>query len=312
MDGSEELRVSIPADVAGSLRFLTSLIAPPARPVEDVVVEVLRDYLGGLTASEPRRERARGPLDPDRVRAMHDRYVEGATLQEVGDEFGVTRERVRQLFVASGYSSRGRGERIELREQHDDERGAEIEALYRELGDVAEVADRIGWSTGRTRGVLLRRGVEIRAYRRRTSSRRPVFSDEEVLECLREASRDDSFVSSRGILTAPGYDRARRGRRTSDGRPWPSSQIAALRFGTWRAALEAAGVPANPSSGAAGRRRFDVEACVAALREAKATLGHLPTASEYQSFAVGRAVPSMATIRNRVGSWQAALRLAAD
>lgn len=47
-----------------------------------------------MTFREDRaRERAR------RVHAMHARYAEGPTLAEVGAEFGITRERVRQLFV---------------------------------------------------------------------------------------------------------------------------------------------------------------------------------------------------------------------
>src|SRR3954464_12006176 len=34
-----------------------------------------------------------------RVTAMRQRRLEGCTLQEIGDEYGITRERVRQLLV---------------------------------------------------------------------------------------------------------------------------------------------------------------------------------------------------------------------
>lgn len=40
---------------------------------------------------------------------------EGKTLEEVGIEFGVTRERVRQLLGAAGYSTRTRGDAQRLR-----------------------------------------------------------------------------------------------------------------------------------------------------------------------------------------------------
>jgi hypothetical protein len=51
------------------------------------------------------RKRAR------RVRAMHERYSEGLTPAEVGAEFGVTKERMRQLFVDQRLPTRDRGRR---------------------------------------------------------------------------------------------------------------------------------------------------------------------------------------------------------
>ena len=41
-----------------------------------------------------------------RTKEMHEMQQSGATLQQVGDHFGVTRERVRQVLSAAGYATR--------------------------------------------------------------------------------------------------------------------------------------------------------------------------------------------------------------
>jgi hypothetical protein len=241
---------------------------------------------------------------------MHERYLEGKTLQDVGDEFGVTRERVRQLFVSAGYTTRRRGERLEVRVSRDDERAEEVIAAYRDLGDVNEVAGRVGMSVGRVRALLARQGVDLRAYRRGRGADRSRYREEEILDCVRGAAAEEGLLR-RGILTGQAYERFRRDRTLPDGRPWPSSQTVSVRFGSWRSALERLGLHANPPSAVAGRRRFDENACVEAVREVRRLLGRLPSAGEYSELAPGlEGMPSLATIRHVVGSWQQALRLA--
>ena len=39
----------------------------------------------------------------ERARAMYDLYSRGATLEGVGRRYGLTRERVRQIFRDAGY-----------------------------------------------------------------------------------------------------------------------------------------------------------------------------------------------------------------
>jgi len=41
---------------------------------------------------------------------MHALYRQGATLEEVGEQYGITRERVRQLFKEAGLATRSRQE----------------------------------------------------------------------------------------------------------------------------------------------------------------------------------------------------------
>lgn len=51
------------------------------------------------------------------VQDMYVLYEQGATLQEIGYRFGVTREYVRQLFKAAGLKTRPRGTRSRSRSQ---------------------------------------------------------------------------------------------------------------------------------------------------------------------------------------------------
>ncbi|HWN72683.1 MAG TPA: hypothetical protein VNN15_02620 [Solirubrobacterales bacterium] len=145
-------------------------------------------------------------------------------------------------------------------------------------------------------------------------TRRPVsswvekkYSDDELLRILREANE-----ALGGILTSDGYNDFARGRTFPDGRPWPTHQTHFHRFGSWRKALLAAGLAANPSSAIAGQRIFDQSHCLDAIRHAHRELGETPSISDYEAIskASNGALPSAATVRNRCGSWSQAVHLA--
>jgi hypothetical protein len=133
------------------------------------------------------------------------------------------------------------------------------------------------------------------------------YSDAELLQVLCDANE-----AIGGVLTTTAYDRYAHERNFADGRPWPTHQTPFKRFGSWRRALLAAGLAANPSSAIAGRRIFDQSHCIDAIRHVHRQVGAVPTFSEYESIAKasGGAFPSSATVRNRCGSWAAALRMA--
>jgi hypothetical protein len=149
----------------------------------------------------------------------------------------------------------------------------------------------------------------LAAFQRNAKSQpRPKYTDEELIECLRTAS-----VEIGGVLTTAEYTNFSRTRKFSDGRPWPGHQTPALRFGSWRTALQRAGLEANPPSAIAGQRLFTPGHCVDAILEVERELGHPPTAAAYERAAAGSngILPSLATVRHRCGSWQQALQLAA-
>lgn len=208
---------------------------------------------------------------------MHAKYEDGASLREVGREFDLTAERVRQLFVQNGLKTRSR---------------LEVNA-----GKKA------------AREALLKREREDRRKRRRS----PVdwiekkYSDAELLQTLKEAN--DAIG---GVLTTNDYSEFAKGRTFADGRVWPTHQTHFHRFGSWREALLAAGLAANPSSAIAGQRLFDPSHCIDAIRHVQRDLGVVPTISTYEKAARASngALPSAATVRNRCGSWSAALRMA--
>lgn len=54
----------------------------------------------------PRVGRPKGPHNPDRDKLICEQYNSGRSLEDVGQEHGVTRERIRQILVREGVSER--------------------------------------------------------------------------------------------------------------------------------------------------------------------------------------------------------------
>lgn len=250
--------------------------------------------------------------DP-RARRMAQLYAEGATLEEVGSAFSLSRERARQIMVAAGYdvsalklkAKRARRRRMAR------EYGSHIHAMLEQGHPVQAVASRLSVPVDFVRTFDKSNPDYARhrkAYRKR-SNPAVKYTDEEVLGCLRAASRQIG-----GVLTTSAYTQLARRRAFGDGRPWPTHQTAFLRFGAWRRALEAAGLHSNPSSPIAGRQLFDRAHCIDAILEVERAVGHLPSVTEYSTYAtrMDGVLPSISTIRHRFGGWQLALRAAAE
>lgn len=144
---------------------------------------------------------------------------------------------------------------------------------------------------------------ELSPSERRAISASPAkqtYSDTELIGFLAQAS-----AAVEGTLSAPAYSAFARTRRTPDGRRWPSTQTPAKRFGSWRNALLAAGLPVNPPSNGGARRRFNAEECLQAVRGVARSLGRAPTFQEYEQSAreSGGEQPSGTTVRNHCGTW---------
>ncbi|MGH2832472.1 MAG: homing endonuclease associated repeat-containing protein, partial [Solirubrobacteraceae bacterium] len=288
---------------------------------------ILKGLLSAFTVSElfsraglPKRSDSKPALSVAEVEArkreasprvveMYELYEHGATLEEIGDDFGITRERVRQLFKAAGLQTRTISATATLKQAADQQRADEIVDCFRQIKDFAAVAQELDMPKNAVSKVVRER-LSPREYRELTTVPKasPVrFTDAELLGFLVEAHGELG-----GMLTGTAYNVLARNRRTTDGRLWPSKQTYALRFGSWRNALITAQLDANPSSAVAGKGRFGVQQCADALREAHLSLGAIPSRSEYEKHWRGTAgrLPSPSTVIKRCGSWTGALRIA--
>jgi hypothetical protein len=126
------------------------------------------------------------------------------------------------------------------------------------------------------------------------------------MEILRDTARQAEQRGER-FSTDRLLERNRRGDRA------PTPRTYELRYGSWNAACEAAGVPHAPST-AHNYSPWTQEQCVEAIVAVAEVLGAMPSIDDYN--AVRRLerpdLPSHATIRGRCGGWARALALAED
>lgn len=251
------------------------------------------------------RHRARGQeraarAREERARKMAAMYSSGATLEDVGRAFGVTRERARQILAAAGVPARGvRGTRA-LQRDLELRRSEEIVEAYRRSGRVDAVAKELGVSRSVVSEVVRR---ERPARPPRTAKQRFRYSREQLIGFLRKAARIYG-----GPLTMSAYDEVARAQRAVEVR-WPDSATFALRFGSWLSALAAAGLPRARLG--PRRNRYTAEACVTAVARAADELGRTPSMREYDAWAKSReGVPAAHAVFHACGSWTAAKRSA--
>lgn len=169
----------------------------------------------------------------ERVRVCARAYAMGATLQELGDRYGVTRERIRQILKTDAprssteinahlraLSARRTAEhRRAVQAWSRQSPGASLDDATRELG-MSE--DQILDLLGKRRSLHVAMTVRGRnAYRR---------SDEEILADIRR------YAAETGKTTAEGFE------EWAVANGVPGKQTAAIRFDTWNAALTASGV----------------------------------------------------------------------
>ncbi len=175
-------------------------------------------------------------------------------------------------------------------------REAEIVAAFLQLRSDAAVAQRLRLPEPHVHRLIDARVPEADVLRGKRRSRRPRYSDQELVAALQRAAPH---------LPSPlGYEAYRAwaaGRALGD-RPWPGPQVITLRCGGWCRALGRAGLPANRAGGlpATWQRSDVLAAIVAAWRE----LGRAPTVTGYEAWRAGRAgLPSPATARRFAAGW---------
>lgn len=222
----------------------------------------------------------------------------GATLSAIGERYGLTRERVRQLLAGKGIDDR------KVREARravavTEARGSsgEIVQLWREGLSTGEVAKRLNLLASVCEEIIGSKATELDAAERRMALNRrsaastKQFSDEELINAIRRVARHlgRTPTSSEYEQHAREYD-------------LPSAILVVNRLG-WSNAVEAAGLKPHRAR-RTYTRRWDEDSCVTAVCSVASELGHVPSLKEYETLSAGKPdLPSVATVRNRVGGW---------
>jgi hypothetical protein len=273
-------------------RFLRELARADSRCVR-LSREAYAWVLPGETAPCP-------PAPPHVVRMIERRW-RGHTLDEIGAEFGVTRERVRQLLKKHGGPSAQ-----EIRDHRAAAaRCAELarkEAVSRTLRDTLDgrgpltMAEMVE-ATGLEASVVSKHWPADLAHLRLwgTGARESRWTDEDICGALQQAAVYEF------PLTATAYSELRQVGQISG----PSVPLIGQRFGTWRGACEVAGVVAGDPSTRGYESMWTDEDLLQIARAYLMDPSGPHSAGRFDEWKRANAPdgPSAQTLRKRFGSW---------
>lgn len=118
-----------------------------------------------------------------RAQAMDDMYQSGATLQEVGTYFGVTRERVRQILNGAGFGTDRAERAAAIRERRQREHMAAVLKAFRRSSDARQVARELELPYELVKEIVCEH-VPTGERRAHWKKPKPKYSDEELIEFL--------------------------------------------------------------------------------------------------------------------------------
>ncbi|KAB7745563.1 hypothetical protein GA707_06545 [Nostocoides sp. F2B08] len=245
---------------------------------------------------------------PPHVVGMIERRWRGDTLDEIGQAFGVTRERVRQLLKKYGGPSWAEVRRLQIEQAEGEERARQeavatkIRTLLAGAGATTpeDVAAKTGLDAADVSKFWPTDLVHLRLWGHGSHESR--WSDEEILEVIREAAIYEFPLTANGyaeLLTV--------GQVTG-----PSLPRVSQRFGSWSAACDAAGVVSGQTYRPHYESQWGDEDILSIVR---AYLEDPTAPNSIQGYDVWKRAnapdgPSGQTIRNRFRSWTAVKRLA--
>lgn len=271
--------LSVPAAPRRARSFPGPVVA--ARDTTDMDADEWMDWFDALP--ESRRVDERDTLVLAGVRA-------GLTLQAVGDLYGISRERIRQICVAQGVATRD----IRAQQRQQAERRARrmerhifgLSLSYPELS-ISELADWAETDESTIRSAL---GHRVHVHEVRENSWSERTSNEELLDALRR------WAAQTATPTSDDYE------AWAESEGLPGKQTHIIRFGGWNKALTLAGL--TPVSDRGGLRPVisDEELWASVLQFFRSDSASF-TFRGYGDFASSHGFPSGATVRNRLGTW---------
>ena len=271
---------------------------------EQTVMTVVRNARASGAVTRSPRVRQASDIAPDRNQRISDMYNSGSTLNAIGEYFGLTRERVRQILERSGVDRRNMTEHTDAaRERIMTAYGPMVDAAFEESRSINKVVEQFH-DTIPARWI--RTHLEGRRHETVWTNKTPrLWSNEQILALLRDAS------SGKGTLSISAYRQWRSANTVASRRP-PSHTVIAWRFGSWRNAVTIAGLADKSSKRVYARRweRDDAMQAVALYVEGILATGQRATFAGYDLWSRERPeYPSGAYVRHLTGmSWSQVLR----
>lgn len=243
------------------------------------------------------RDTSSPPITTNRETDIYYAYIEGKTLAEIGEQHGITRERVRQLLKKQGVNRRSATETATVRHRRiRTEMSGTITDTYRETGSITATVERLKSSVPKSvvKSVIDEMPEDEReSYKRRPSKER-VFDDTSMKAALNAAAAE-------GAVTISAY---RAWKQTPAGSNAPSVALLIMRYGSWKQALAAAGIHGSTTVGP-GKTFTDAEILGAVKRfvDACEASGKYPSSHQYDQWAKAvKSVPTLSTVRTRTNS----------
>ena len=232
----------------------------------------------------------------NRNREMVDLRTSGRSLGEIGEKFGLTRERVRQILLKSGAPSsqevKALRESIRIDKLEEIKLVAIARAAEMPHKTLEQVAEELYVSAIELKRIMTQQEINLFARPLRASLQK--WSDQEILDVLRQAATLEFplTVKAYSKLLEEGFLKG------------PSAARISQRFRSWQSACDLAGVEPGTRTRPLDISRWTdedlYEAVIRYLKLSEST----GAASDYDSWASGQDdVPSMGTLRNRLGAW---------
>jgi DNA-binding transcriptional MerR regulator len=245
----------------------------------------------------------------ERLLAIHAMRAEGLTLREIGEAFGITRERVRQLLVMSN------GPTVEqVREYRREQREAQVAETKHELvawlrlhpGSTMQEAGRaLNWTDEQLSQASSQEALRLSVQHKESASYQE-FSEGDALAAIRQAWRLTS-------PTAEWLSHKRYGELLDSGAfEGPSGARITQRFGTWSRACDLARVPAGKTPRRVYESNWTDGEIIALVVQYLSTPGTTGTFGGWDAWRQEHAphAPSGAMLRNRLGKWSEVKALA--